>query len=154
KADWAEWLRSNVDDDNEISVKIRKLQEMEAAGAEIMVANIDITDENRMQSLVAKTLERFGALNGVLHAAGVTSGSSIFNPFTEIGILETESQFQPKAYGLYVLERVTRNIDMDFCLLFSSNASVLGGLGFIAYSAANTFMDAFASSRSSASQSP
>jgi acyl carrier protein len=35
----------------------------------------------------------------------------------------------------------------QFCLLMSSNAATLGGLGSIAYSAANIFMDAFAASR-------
>jgi acyl carrier protein len=34
--------------------------------------------------------------------------------------------------------------ELDFCLLLSSLSSVLGGLGFVAYSAANLFMDAFA----------
>jgi acyl transferase domain-containing protein/acyl carrier protein len=153
KEEWVEWLASHEQND-ETSIKIRRLQAMEAAGAEIIVASIDITDEDRMQALVTDTLQQYGALHGVLHAAGVTSGSSVFKPFTEISIDEVESQFQPKVYGLYVLERVLRNIDIDFCLLFSSNASVLGGLGLVAYSAANTFMDAFALSRSDADHFP
>ncbi|HKX33656.1 MAG TPA: SDR family oxidoreductase, partial [Blastocatellia bacterium] len=153
RRDWAQWLASH-DSHDEISIKILKLQEMEEAGAEIVIANVDVTDENRMQALVAKTLRQFGALHGVLHAAGITSGSSVFNPYPGIGIAETELQFQPKAYGLYVLERALKGIALDFCLLFSSNASVLGGLGFAAYAAANTFMDAFASSRDSANGVP
>jgi phthiocerol/phenolphthiocerol synthesis type-I polyketide synthase E len=153
KNEWAHWLASHEYDD-ETSVKIRRLQAMEAAGAKIDVASVNITDEARMQALVANALRQYGALHGVLHAAGVTSGPSVFSPFTEISISEAESQFQPKAYGLYVLERALRNIDIDFCLLFSSNASVLGGLGLVAYSAANTFMDAFALSRGSANQFP
>jgi acyl carrier protein len=153
KNEWARWLASHEYDD-ETSVKIRRLQAMEAAGAKIDVASVDVTDEARMQALVASALRQYGALHGVLHAAGVTSGPSVFSPFTEISISEAESQFQPKAYGLYVLERALRNVDIDFCLLFSSNASVLGGLGLVAYSAANTFMDAFALSRGGANQFP
>jgi acyl carrier protein len=153
RAEWAQWLASHKDDD-EISVKIRRLQAMEAAGAEIVVASVDVADEDRMQALVTSTLQLYGALHGVLHAAGVTSGSSIFAPFTEISIIETESQFQPKAYGLYVMDRVLQNIEIDFCFLFSSNASVLGGLGLVAYSAANAFMDAFASFHRNANRAP
>jgi acyl transferase domain-containing protein len=153
RSEWAQWIASHRDDD-EISFKIQRLQAMEEAGAEVVVANIDITDEDRMNDLVTSTLRRFGALHGVLHAAGVTSGPSVFKPFTEIGAAETESQFQPKGYGLYVLERVLQNIEIDFCLLFSSNASVLGGLGLVAYSAANAFMDAFALSRHIAHHAP
>jgi len=150
---WDEWLRSHKDDD-ELSVKIRRLQAMEAVGAEIAITSVDVADERQMQALVTSTIQQYGALHGVLHAAGVTSGPSVFHPFTEISVAETESQFRPKAYGLYVLERVLRNIEIDFSLLFSSNASVLGGLGLVAYSAANAFMDAFASSRNGANQFP
>jgi phthiocerol/phenolphthiocerol synthesis type-I polyketide synthase E len=153
RSEWAQWLVSHGEND-EISLKIRRLQAMETAGAEIVIASVDIVDEYRMKALVESTLQRFGALHGVLHAAGVTSGSSVFKPFTEIGIAEAESQFQPKGYGLYVLERVLQNIEIDFCLLFSSNASVLGGLGLVSYSAANTFMDAFALSRHIADRAP
>jgi phthiocerol/phenolphthiocerol synthesis type-I polyketide synthase E len=149
RSQWTQRLKSHSDDD-QINIKIQRLQAMEAAGAEIMVASIDVTDEDRMQAVVANALQQYGALHGVMHAAGVTSGPSLYKPFTEMSIADTESQFQPKAYGVYVLERVLRNIDIDFCLLFSSNASVLGGLGLMAYSAANMFMDAFASSRSNA----
>ncbi len=44
---------------------------------------------------------------------------------------------------MLVLEKVLKNQKIDFCLLMSSLSSVLGGLGFIAYSAVNNFMDAF-----------
>ncbi|MCP4663525.1 MAG: amino acid adenylation domain-containing protein, partial [bacterium] len=53
-------------------------------------------------------------------------------------------QFQTKAHGLVVLEEVLEPLRLDFCVLFSSLSSVLGGLGFTAYAAANRFMDAFA----------
>ena len=45
---------------------------------------------------------------------------------------------------MYVLEQVLEGVEADFCLLMSSLSTVLGGLGFAAYSAANSFMDAFA----------
>jgi hypothetical protein len=43
-----------------------------------------------------------------------------------------------------VLARVLGDETLDFCLLISSNAAILGGLGFSAYAASNLFMDAFA----------
>jgi len=57
-------------------------------------------------------------------------------------------QFQPKVHGTIVLENVLRDKELDFCLLLSSLSSILGGLGFVAYSAANIFMDAFAKTNS------
>lgn len=41
-----------------------------------------------------------------------------------------------------------RDKQLDFCLLLSSLSSILGGLGFVAYSAANIFMDVFAKTKS------
>jgi len=49
-----------------------------------------------------------------------------------------------KTHGLYVLEQVLDGQPLDFCFLFSSLSSILGGLGFVAYAAANGFMDAYA----------
>ncbi|MCA1628274.1 MAG: SDR family oxidoreductase [Acidobacteria bacterium] len=116
----------------------------EAAGAEVEVMRGDVSEEGEMREVVRRVEERYGELHGVLHAAGVTSGTSVFNPITEIRKSDVELQFQPKVYGLYVLERVLEGRELDFCLLFSSNASILGGLGFVAYAASNGFMDAFA----------
>jgi acyl carrier protein len=46
--------------------------------------------------------------------------------------------------GLFVLEQVTSDLPLDFCLLTSSLSSLLGGLGYGAYAAANQFLDSFA----------
>jgi acyl carrier protein len=46
--------------------------------------------------------------------------------------------------GLLVLEGLLQGRNPDFVLLFSSIASVLGGLGYMPYAAGNPFMDAFA----------
>jgi acyl carrier protein len=65
----------------------------------------------------------------------------------ETGAEECGEQFAAKVAGVQVLERVIGELPLDFCLLFSSLASVLGGLGYTAYAAANQYMDAFARAR-------
>lgn len=146
REEWDTWLRTH-DDKDRVSRSIYKIRELEALGATVLILQADIADEAQMQAAVKQIKETFGSINGVLHAAGVTSGSSVFTPLAEIGINESETQYRPKAHGLYVLERVLQHESLDFCLLFSSNAAILGGLGFIAYAASNGFMDAFALSR-------
>ena len=153
RPEWENWLATHPDEDRTSRV-IRKVLRLEEVGSEVIVATADVSDEEQLQSVLKLADERFGEINGVLHAAGVTSGSSILRPVSETGYEESEVQFQAKGYGLYVLEKVLTGRNLDFCLLFSSNASVLGGLGMTAYSAANHFMDAFASSRSSDSLVP
>src|SRR5207249_3376137 len=69
----------------------------------------------------------------------------------EVGRPESEEQFRPKVGGAYALEEALRGrAPPDFVLLFSSNAAVLGGLGYATYAASNGFLDAFASSRARA----
>jgi acyl transferase domain-containing protein/acyl carrier protein len=138
-----EWLATHGDEDA-VSQKIRQLQALEELGATVEVVSADVSDEGQMQSLISQIYHQYGQLNGVLHAAGITSGPSLYVPATEIGPTEADLQFQPKVYGVYVLEKVLQGRELDFCLLFSSNAAVLGGMGLVAYSAANHFMDAFA----------
>jgi aryl carrier-like protein len=45
-------------------------------------------------------------------------------------------------------------LDLDFCVLFSSIAAILGGLGYAAYAAANLYMDAYAARRNRGSRVP
>ncbi len=125
----------------------REFLEWEAAGAEILVVQADVADRDAMAAALAAADERFGPLHGVLHTAGVTTGPSLYRPIAELGREESEVQFGPKAYGVYVLEELLAGRQLDFCLLFSSNASVLGGLGYSIYAAVNLFMDHFANAR-------
>jgi acyl carrier protein len=108
-----------------------------------MVANADVASLESMQGVVKRAYERFGALHGVIHAAGATAQDS-FRSIQGISHTACERQFQPKAHGLYVLQSVLDGQELDFCLLMSSLASILGGLGFVAYAAANQFMDTLA----------
>jgi amino acid adenylation domain-containing protein len=147
KNDWDDWLSSHNEDES-ISRKIRKVQALEEQGAEVLVVSADVADLQQMQEVIAMAEKRFGQLNGVIHAAGITSERS-FQAVEQIGKTEGEQQFQPKVHGTLVLEKVLSEKTLDFCLLFSSLSSVLGGLGFLAYSAANLFMDAFAHQQSS-----
>jgi acyl transferase domain-containing protein len=151
RAQWEGWLATHGPVDR-TSRMIQKVRELEALGAEVIWAQADVADEEQMRSALRLADERFGAVDGVVHAAGITSGKSVLHPIAEIGYEESELQFAPKVHGLYVLEKVLAGRRLDFCLLFSSNASVLGGLGTIAYSAANHFMDAFASARATDGQ--
>ncbi|WP_338270553.1 SDR family NAD(P)-dependent oxidoreductase, partial [Corallococcus caeni] len=140
---WPEWLSQHPSDEPTCQ-RIRKLQELEALGAEVLVLSADVANVDAMRSALSQATGRFGPLHGVIHAAGITHGTSIFSPLRDVGLQESASQFQPKVHGLYVLDTLLRDSALDFCVLLSSNASVLGGLGFVAYSAANLFVDAFA----------
>jgi NAD(P)-dependent dehydrogenase (short-subunit alcohol dehydrogenase family) len=108
-----------------------------------MLAHADVADLEAMRAVVSRANDRFGEIHGVIHAAACTrEGSQRF--IQEASESDCEQQFRPKVLGLIVLEELFRGAPLDFFGLFSSLASVLGGLKFAAYSAANLFLDATA----------
>jgi acyl carrier protein len=127
-----------------VSRKIRKVRSLEEAGAEVLVFSADSADLEHMRTVIEQSVARLGPLNGVIHAAGIM-GDEAFRLVAETGRTDCERQFGPKVKGLSVLKKVLEGRTLDFCLLTSSLSSILGGLGFTGYSAANLFMDAFAS---------
>lgn len=139
KDEWSQWIATHNDQD-EVSYKIRKVQALEALGADVLVKSADVSNQKQMQEVLTLARERFGEIHGVIHAAGVRS----YNTVQEISLTECERQFRPKVQGLFALEEVLQGKELDFCLLISSLASVLGVLGQAAYPAAHIFMDVFA----------
>jgi len=143
---WTAWLESHQEGDP-TSRKVRQLQTLQTLGAEVLTLAVDIADRQQMTTAWNQAVARFGPIHGVIHAAGISDLQS----FQSVDLIMPEQcrrHFQPKVHGLYVLDELVAKHQPDFCLLFSSLASVLGGLGFVAYAAANIFMDSLAQERS------
>ncbi|BBC27207.1 type I polyketide synthase [Pseudanabaena sp. ABRG5-3] len=152
QSEWQQWLATHSPEDP-ISQKIQKLQTITNLGSEVFIAKADVANLDQMLAVFAEVNQKWGAINGVIHAAGVLTEQA----FQEIRTLDCpncEQQLHPKVYGLLVLEQILRSQNIDFCLLFSSLSSVLGGLGYFAYSAANLFMDAFAQKQQQSNPTP
>jgi acyl transferase domain-containing protein/acyl carrier protein len=141
RGEWEQWLTSH-DEKDSISVKIRKLQQWEAVGARVMVLRADAADPGQMKRAIGAAEEQLGKINGVIHAAGLVKDET-FQVIEKLEKSHCEQQFQAKVYGLVNLENLFQDKELDFCLLISSLSTVLGGLQFTAYAAANAFMDAF-----------
>jgi len=138
---WQQWLDTH-DTQDKISQQICKVQTLEAYGAKVIVKSADVANLEQMQTAIAQACDIFGEINGVIHAAGLL-GNEYFKTIQQITKAECEQQFHAKVHGLFVLQKILQSKGLDFCLLTSSLSSVLGGLGFVAYSAANLFMDTF-----------
>jgi amino acid adenylation domain-containing protein len=136
---WQQWLADRSEEDS-ISEKIRKVQELEALGAEVLVVNADVANLQQMETAIAKAYHRFGQINGVIHAAGVPGGDVIHLKTQEMA----ESVLAPKVQGTVVLESIFKNSQLDFMILCSSIASIIGNFGRVDYTAANAFLDAYA----------
>lgn len=139
---WDTWLKEHPAGDG-VSRRIRQVRALEGMGAEVLFLAADVADLTQMRRVVEQAKTTFGALHGVIHAAGVLDADT-FVSIEEITPDVWKRQFQPKVAGLEVLDQVLRGEALDFCLLTSSLSSILGGLNYCAYAAANIFMDTFA----------
>jgi acyl transferase domain-containing protein/thioesterase domain-containing protein/acyl carrier protein len=126
-----------------VKKQLRALVEMESLGAEIVTARADVANQDELKQAVDLALEKFGSINGVIHAAGVL----------EDGPLQTKARdsaarvLRPKVQGTLALAEVLRDVKLDFLALFSSVSSFAPPAGQVDYAAANAFLDAFARSR-------
>ncbi|WP_071189197.1 type I polyketide synthase [Trichormus sp. NMC-1] len=140
--EWEEWLINN-DPQNPVSQNIKKLQNLENIGAEVLVLTADVTSLEQMQSVKNQVLAKFGEINGVIHTAGVPGGGII-----QLKTPETaQNVLAPKVQGTLVIDTVFCDEKLDLFVLCSSLTSILGGLGQVDYCAANAFLDGFAQSK-------
>jgi acyl transferase domain-containing protein len=116
-------------------------------GAEVLSLRADIADEQRMAAVVAEVNERWGPVNGMVHAAGIEGGGTGFTFLADTTPDHAQDVLRPKTTGIEVLDRVTRTQPLDFCLVCSSLSAVLGGITFGVYTAANRYLDAYADRR-------
>jgi hypothetical protein len=82
-------------------------------------------------------------LKGVLHAAGTTEPVLLVNTTDDI----VRGLYRPKVTGTWVLHELTRPLDLDFFVGFSSAAATWGAALLGAYGAANHFIDLVAHHR-------
>ncbi|MBI4614801.1 MAG: SDR family NAD(P)-dependent oxidoreductase [Planctomycetes bacterium] len=120
-----------------------RIQEIEGLGAAVEVFQADAADGSRMEELFARLRSGGAPLAGIVHAAGLSSD----RPVALMEPADLVEVFHPKALGALVLDKLSREIPLDFFVLFSSIASVWGSARIGHYAAANHFLDALAHHR-------
>ena len=113
--------------------------ELAKRGAKATVVSGDIADFDSLRSIMQIfTADR--PLRGVIHAAGVVD-PGILSSLTPQKCATT---FAPKVDGLWNLHRLTKEMDLDLFMMFSSISGIMGLPGLANYAAANSFIDALA----------
>jgi acyl carrier protein len=112
---------------------------MHALGASVRVIATDLADATQVAALVAGIVD-LPALKGIFHLAVVTSDALL----TDTTPTHFEQVMAGKAAGAWNLYNSTRDLDLDFCVFFSSIATLIAQPGQGAYAAANAFLDALA----------
>lgn len=118
----------------------RLVRRIEEAGGRALYVSADVSDRAALAAAVAAGEERFGPLNGVLHAAGVVEDAAL----RDKSDASTARVLAPKTTGTRLLDDVTADRELDFFCLMSSVSGTLGNAGQSDYAAANRHLDAFA----------
>ncbi|MCB0198053.1 MAG: SDR family NAD(P)-dependent oxidoreductase, partial [Anaerolineae bacterium] len=121
------------------------LADLKRDGGTVAYLSADVGQWADVERVVRTIREKYGSLNGIIHSAGVIRDSLIFNKTA----VEIEAVLAPKVSGMLNIDAVTQAEPLDFVVLFSSMAGVLGNIGQADYAAANAFLDSFAQHRQS-----
>jgi acyl transferase domain-containing protein len=103
----------------------------------------DVADAAQLQAALDTVRAQWGRIDGVFHAAGYL-GEGAFAGLHEITPEHVARHLAPKRRGTANLAAALAGHAPDFVALISSLSSILGGLGYAAYAAANACLDAYA----------
>ena len=122
-----------------------QIKELEQAGAQVVVAQADVSEAEQITKVIREIEQTLPPLRGIIHSAGVLDDGVIqqqnWQRFTKV--------LAPKVQGAWHLHTLTQKQHLDFFVLFSSIASLLGNPGQSNHAAANAFLDALAYHRQS-----
>ncbi|UKP00620.1 type I polyketide synthase [Nostoc sp. UHCC 0870] len=121
----------------------QQIQALQATGAKIITTQADVSQKDQLAAVLADIQQNYPPLRGVIHAAGVLDDGILQQLTPE----RSHRVMNPKITGAWNLHQLTQNIPLDYFIMFSSAASLLGSPGQVNHVAANTFLDALAQYR-------
>ncbi|HRI87649.1 MAG TPA: SDR family NAD(P)-dependent oxidoreductase, partial [Candidatus Hydrogenedentes bacterium] len=141
--------------DVELRGRIDAVRALEDSGVTVQCKQVDITSESEMSKFL-EAHEKSGRpkIRGVVHAAGVLDDCTV----SQLSMDSLTAVMRPKVDGAWLLHRHFGGDGngageaLDFFVMFSSVASVMGSPGQANYAAGNAFMDALAHHRSTNGQ--
>lgn len=121
----------------------RAIRELEAVGACVRVLAADAGDETSMRAVVDEIDRTLPPLRGVVHAAGVLDDGVLVRQHWDA----CRRVLRGKAHGAFLLHQLTRDLSLDFFILYSAAGTLLVAPGQGVYPAANAELDALAQAR-------
>jgi len=134
----AEWDQAEAG--SQAAQQIAAIQTIEALGAIVRLAVVDVADEAQLRSFVAAyQAEGHPAIRGVVHAAGILRHNSLI----DCAAIELQAVLQAKVAGGWHLQQLLGD-QLDFFVMFSSASALLSSPRLGSYAAANAFLDGLA----------
>ena len=137
--EWDRWVAENGPLDA-TSQRLQAVRELQDRGAEVVPLVADVTDRAAVAQAVAGLRKRFGAVHGIVHAAGLPTSGTI----ATVDATAPSPVMDVKIDGARALLVACVEQTPDFVLLCSSRTAVVGGPGQCDYVAANCCLDVLA----------
>ncbi len=116
------------------------IDRLREAGANVEIIQMDVGDAASVKQTI-KSMKL--PLKGLFHAAGLLDDSLLPEQTTD----QFYRVMRPKVDGSWILHQATFDTDLDWFVMFSSVAAILGLPGQANYAAGNAFMDSLAAYR-------
>ncbi|GAB2958014.1 SDR family NAD(P)-dependent oxidoreductase [Saccharothrix stipae] len=117
-----------------------EVAKLRALGADVVVVTGDVAEPGVADRAVSAAVDGGLRLCGVVHAAGVLADA----PFDRLDPADVRRVLRPKVDGALRLHEATAGHRLDWFVVFSSAAALLGSPGQAAYAVANAWLDGFA----------
>ena len=142
------------DPDSRAARSLSAVAELEAAGAKVLLLTADVGEPDELRGVLRRCREHFGALHGVIHAAGVPAGGMV----QRRTVAQARAVLAPKALAMGPLAELVgpatpADQRPEVLVLYSSAVTAFGGIGEADYCAANTVLDAYGEALSAAAPS-
>ncbi|KAH8766116.1 polyketide synthase [Diaporthe sp. PMI_573] len=124
-------------------IPVASLQDLQRRGARVRVFSLDISDREALTKVHSEICGTMPPIAGVANAAMVLKDRAFENTTLD----DFQTVFAPKVQGSKNLDDLFFSTDLEFFVLFSSIASVVGSKGQANYGAANLFMHSLARQR-------
>jgi acyl transferase domain-containing protein/surfactin synthase thioesterase subunit/acyl carrier protein len=112
-------------------------------GAEVVIRKADVTNKQDVRALLAWIKSSDRPLKGIFHCAGGLDDGILM----QMDWQKFDRVAAPKIAGGWLLHQLTRELDLDHFVVFSSILSLIGSAGQANYAAANAFLDALVAHR-------
>jgi len=121
------------------------IEDLEHKGVRILVAIGDVTLEDDVARIIGEIKASMLPLRGVIHAAGILDDALLLKEKWE----HFARVLAPKVSGSWNLHAATKQMVLDFFIMFSSTATLLPNYGQSSYATANAFLNSLAHHRRS-----
>ncbi|WP_169739369.1 SDR family NAD(P)-dependent oxidoreductase [Vibrio rhizosphaerae] len=119
---------------------MKTLDMLREQGVNVVPLYVDVSDGEALNTALNQVLDELPMIRGVVHSVGVLDDGVIEKQRWERYL----KVLKPKVFGAIHLYEAVSGYDLDFFVIYSSAAAVMGNPGQANHAAANAFLDAFA----------